>query len=744
MKKRFFLKNIFVGILIAAVLLVQGPFLYGILGDVSASELEAPSAPSAPRAPSAPDAPDEPKAPSAPEAPDAPEAPEAPEPPSAPSDPTPTPTPEINPDSNGSETGGNTRETSSSPSSNTNDTGGVSKDGQTGDTTIKTGDASNTGIIVTNANNNVLSNNCPSCGSASISAENSENGSNSTNSTSAKVVDNKTTNQTNAAIITNTLNQGTTTGGNSASKNVGNSSITTGDANTSGTVISAVNTNVDGVAVAEFNVVDDHIGDIVIDFAAGCIYGCGSDSVSSINSGNGAGSSNNANSTQTNSEATFQNNDATLLTDMTLTSDSGRNEADKNTAGDSTITTGDANVSANVLNFANNNLSGEVYYATVNIYGNLVGDIILPEEALSGCCGIDSATAANTGNGANSSNNANTSNLISDSTVQANTANIQNNINVEAETGENTTEKNTNGTSSVETGDANVLVQAVNIVNSNIKSSATWWLVIINEGGRWIGRILGAPEGVNYAGSEGTEFIVDENGEVTAVNSGNGADSKNNTSASQSESTTTTQTNSATIVNNINLSANTGGNSASKNTGGDSKIVTGDATIIANIVNFVNNNIVAGGRLFVTVVNVFGSWIGDFVGPGYSKEKTNSESGIGGASGNNLFSTQSNSQNSDSLAQNSQSGQSQVETANLRTNTNQAGRALGIFVKGNSLNNSSSSDPSEDKAALNVSGGSDAITAKRTIKINLAWFILVIPFVFAVKVFRRKFAAHAA
>ena len=82
---------------------------------------------------------------------------------------------------------------------------------------------------------------------------------------------------------------------------------------------------------------------------------------------------------------------------------------------------------------------------------------------------------------------------------------------------------------------------------------------------------------------------------------------------------TTTQTNTADLNNNLQLSANTGGNSASYNTGGSNGILTGDAQIIANLVNFVNNNITGGGRLVVSVVNVFGSWLGDFVTSGQKK-----------------------------------------------------------------------------------------------------------------------------
>ncbi len=189
-------------------------------------------------------------------------------------------------------------------------------------------------------------------------------------------------------------------------------------------------------------------------------------------------------------------------------------------------------------------------------------------------------------------------------------------MNINAQTGDNATDKNTDGNNEVTTGDSSVTANVVNIVNNNI-SGGNWWLVIVNEAGKWVGKIVGAPnsEG-NVAASSGTELTVDQNGNVTASNNGNGADSTNNTSTNTTTNNETTQNNTAHITNNVNLSANTGGNTASKNTGGDSSITTGDAQVIANLVNFVNNNISGGGKLLVTVVNVFGSWLGDFIAPG--------------------------------------------------------------------------------------------------------------------------------
>lgn len=386
----------------------------------------------------------------------------------------------------------------------------------------------------------------------------------------------------------------------------------------SGTVVNAVNTNLDNVKVAEFNIVDNQTGDLVLDFNANCVSGCGNTNANVANTGNGNDSNNQAASLSTVNNATFQNNDATVTNDMVLAADSGHNLADKNTGGDTTITTGDANVSASAVTLANNNLDGgEIIYGVVNIYGNLYGDIVFPEE-LSNQPGT---SVANTGNGADSHNQALASNNTSNSTSQNNQAIINNNLQLGTNTGNNLAEKNTDGNTTIQTGDTNVQAQVLNVANTNASGNNVW-LVLVNEAGKWIGRILGAPEGSNVAGSAGTDFQVAENGNITAVNGGNGNGSQNNAAVSNSSNDTTVQNNTATINNNLNLSANTGNNSTSSNTGGNNEINTGDAKIIANLVNFVNNNITGGGKLVVTVVNVFGNWFGDLVTPGQAKDKT--------------------------------------------------------------------------------------------------------------------------
>ncbi len=365
------------------------------------------------------------------------------------------------------------------------------------------------------------------------------------------------------------------------------------------------------------------------------------------NVGNGSDSQNYALIDSTSQEANFQNNQAVLDNNMVLTADSGNNTADNNTGGDTTIRTGDANISANLVNFANNNVEGGIVYGVVNVYGDLVGDIIFPEEAM------QSATIANSQNGSGSINSINNSSSRTSTTSQYNDAKITNNLEIDTSTGSNETKDNTNGDNQIKTGDTNVDAQVVNIANMNVIGDM--WLVIVNQAGNWIGKIVGGTINAGtYAGSNGMQFKVSEDGEITVTNQGNGSQSGNQAVINNSNSLSSTQSNTANINNNVKLSANTGNNSASRNTGGNNTIITGDANVIANIFNFVNNNVSGSGRLFVNVVNVFGSWVGDFIAPGAAKHVIASDEDANRsqtqansmATSNNQVDKQSPSQNS--------------------------------------------------------------------------------------------------
>ena len=761
-KNNISLRKILVSGLVALLILLQNPIVYGGIA-VSVYAQVAPTAPTAPTLPPEPE--NEEVIPTPPEEPTAlseptPSSPVPTLPPVPTIDevlnPTVTPTPVENEDSSSeipkdpsipdeNETAGASQETDE-------EVLGQTADGQVGDVEIETGDATSTATIVNDVNSNlaVVSTDDDSGG---ITILNTDNDNDSTNIGSVTVVENADTAQDNVAVIVNNMDQNTDTGDNSASKNVGDSSIETGDANTTGTIINTVNTNVDGVMVVEFNIADDHMGDIVLDFDFVNVVE-GGDEIFVENSENGADTTNTSTVDTVANNDTFQTNDALVENNMTFVSDSGGNTTDKNTAGDSEINSGDANVAANILNFANNNIAGDVVYAVVNIFGDLVGDIIFPEDTFLASSSTDSnTTAVNSGNGADSENTAFVDQILNDETIQFNEANIENNLVFDANTGENVTSNNTNGDSSIETGDVDVEAQVVNITNTNVDGENVW-LVIINEAGNWIGKIFGSLDGTTLAGSEDLEFLVGENGEISVANVDNGDGSTNSADVSQETNSTLVQTNSADIVNNINLSVNTGGNSASSNTGGDSSIKTGNANIVANIVNFVNNNITGSGRMFVTVVNVFGSWVGDFISPGYEQETDpladnssdeNSDSdgeeddssdviadsGIGGVSGGSSSGDSSDGDGSSSSSSNSSdlgSDSSDTFSSVLATTSlyeMSSSTKIGGGMNGGQIDFEALSDEFADTVAENETN------------FNLAWFLFLIPIYLMVKLAQR-------
>lgn len=611
-----------------------------------------------------------------------------------------------------------------------------------GDVEIDTGDATSATQVQNLGNNNLGASTVPGSGGSGATVANSLNGTNSDNSGSAVVDNSNTTNQGNSATVNTNLNSSTVTGDNTASDNVGDASIKTGDANTTGTVLTMVNTNAQGVMVSEFNILDDQIGDVVLDFAANCVLGCAGPT-EVINTGNGSNSNNSGSVDTTNTTTTNQENDAQIGNDLVLSADTGNNTASANTGGDSSITTGDANVAANVLTFANNNIAGNVIYGIVNIFGDLIGDIIFPEDQINACC-AGSLTAKNTGNGTGSTNASDIDIIDTDNTFQTNTADITNNLVFDANTGENAASRNTGGDSSINTGDTNIDVNLLNIANTNL-AGGNWWIVMVNDIARgWIGKIMGSPDDAFFAGSEGSDFQVDENGYITATNNKNGANTTNDTSASVTNTNTTNQTNNADIDNTLKLTANTGSNQTSDNTGGNSNIKTGDATIVANMINFVNNNIKGNGKVFVTVVNVFGTWLGDFVSPGQKKntapvvatttvDDTNEIT--------NVDETDSSHRTSTSPTP-TPSAQARITSNGSGTAAVTTGGTTNSTVLGTTANSNGSVTPTPLVKGVSLDVATVLGSTGKVLTLNLAWLLLALPLVGLVIMLKKRLSAR--
>ena len=144
--------------------------------------------------------------------------------------------------------------------------------------------------------------------------------------------------------------------------------------------------------------------------------------------------------------------------------------------------------------------------------------------------------------------------------TQTNEANVANDVNVSANTGDNETSDNTGGNVAVATGNVTENIAVDNSVNSSVVESEC------------------CPQ------------------DLSAAISGNGADSDNDIDLTVENSTNISVNQIAYITNNIQGTANTGGNSANDNTGGNVSIETGSIHIAGGIQNGpINSASVSGG-----------------------------------------------------------------------------------------------------------------------------------------------------
>lgn len=127
-------------------------------------------------------------------------------------------------------------------------TGNVSANKNTGgDVTVTTGNASTTVDVTNTANVNVSdgsTNACCPCGETTSDVSITGNGAGSYNKVITKTICSTTTVQSNDAHITNNIGTDTSTGGVKANANTGGSvDVTTGDAETTVTVVNTANSN---------------------------------------------------------------------------------------------------------------------------------------------------------------------------------------------------------------------------------------------------------------------------------------------------------------------------------------------------------------------------------------------------------------------------------------------------------------------------------------------------------------------
>ncbi len=268
-------------------------------------------------------------------------------------------------------------------------------------------------------------------------------------------------------------------------------------------------------------------------------------------------------------------NEADIENDVATIANTGENEIDNEKENSSSsITTGDAVAAANVVNIVNNTIIGSNWLFTViNVFGNWVGDLIVPGE------GLLTVPA----------NGSQPENYVVE---VENETDIENNIETSATTGENEIDSE-GGSSSIETGDAVADNTVVNQVNSTVIAD-NWFFLAINNMGSWAGNIVNWSE---ETGAYDTVFSFDFEEEFDSEE------------GFVSWFTKIFIKNDANIENNVATSANTGGNEI-ESEGGSAQIKTGNAYASSKVYNLVNNNFIGNNWMFA-VVNIFGSWNGN-------------------------------------------------------------------------------------------------------------------------------------
>ncbi len=251
-------------------------------------------------------------------------------------------------------------------------------------------------------------------------------------------------------------------------------------------------------------------------------------------------------------------NNAELTNNVITEAITGANEL----IGDVDVNTGSATAITDIVNHVNTNIIGENWlFANVNIFGNWIGDLIVPGQGL-----LTTRSPR----------------VFRDTViVNENDAHVDNTMVTTADTGNNSSAYST----TIQTGDAISATNVVNVINTNIIKN-NWFLLLVNNMGSWNGTLL------NWGNDNLSDVLAYD------------IDSHESIDASPVGALTVYNNNHAHVDNTVETTALTGGNNAGGN------ITTGNASAVTNIFNMINTNII-GDNWFFGVVNNMGHWQGD-------------------------------------------------------------------------------------------------------------------------------------
>jgi len=354
----------------------------------------------------------------------------------------------------------------------------------------------------------------------------------------------------------NTLNSNATSGNSAVTDNTTGGNATTGDAAAVATMLNVVNSSVttgNNQKVASFtqDIMGDVKGDIILYpmlLKAMLESQADKDAKSTIDVKNNFEINNN----------------------LDVSAKSGDAKVTGNTsAGDAT--TGSAMAVANVVNILNSMIATQQsFIGTINIYGNLEGDILIAPDF------IPQMIANNKEDDASK-----TQVSTKDSTT------IVNNISAIAESGAASVLENTSAGDAT-TGKADTGVVIFNLTGHEIVSKNSL-LVFVNVLGKWVGVIVDAPAGA-------TSALI---GNGVTKNESYAPDLKVNSESNHG------------ITNTVSVDAKSGDAVVSGNTmaGG---ATTGSAVALANIANISGSQLGVSDWFGVLFINVFQNWFGDF------------------------------------------------------------------------------------------------------------------------------------
>lgn len=432
-------------------------------------------------------------------------------------------------------------------------------------------------------------------------------GPNSTNSATYDSNNSLLANLMNSATVNNNNTQSSTSGDANIMGNTTGGNALTGAATVVTNLLNLLNSmwtwSSGGFSYFVNNVWGAQHGDINLNIptpsgGGGMAGGCGN----SLNTNQNTGpSSTNTAATSCNSDITVNSaTNATINNNVDMTATSGNATVSGNTHGGN-ATSGNAVAELNIVNLINTAIgAGQTFFGLFNIYGDLNGDILFPGLSLNGALASQSGPTivSNDTTGPNSTNNASASNSNSFTLNDNSTATINNNINATATSGNAGVTGNTHGGSAT-TGSATTDSSIFNLFNSSVFGDNAV-LVLINDMGRWVGRIMnlggGAMSGLMTSGA-------------VVSNYNTGPNSTNNASYSTDNDLTINNNNTSTINNNVNIGAHSGDATVSGNTHGGNA-TSGNASVATNVANIVGSNLSFKKVFGILMINIFGSWTG--------------------------------------------------------------------------------------------------------------------------------------